>query len=248
MIIIPCYNEALRLPSKRILSFLMNNPNVTICFVDDGSTDSTGEVLEAMISACPAQIDSIRLSHNSGKAEAVRQGMLNSLSCTDVEWLGYWDADLATPLEEISHLLQYAAPSKKLLMCSRVKRLGATIDRHVWRHILGRVMATLISFVLKLPVYDTQCGAKLIRQEEISHLFSEMFLAKWLFDVEIIVRMQMKYPAEIVQQCLFEVPVYEWKDISGSKLKLKHMFLSLLEIFRICRKYPIRQSHVHGRV
>jgi glycosyltransferase involved in cell wall biosynthesis len=239
-IIIPCFNEAGRLPVSKIHSFLEQNPNVNICFVNDGSSDSTGKIIDDAASACPDQIKTLHLDRNSGKAEAIRQGMLKEVLREDFQWLGYWDADLATPLEEINRLLEYANEPVKLLMCSRVKRLGATINRQPYRHILGRIMATMISYVLKLPVYDTQCGAKLIRREEIEYLFSDKFLARWLFDVEIIARIQQKYSKENTHRHLLEVPVCKWEDVPGSKLKFKHMFFSLIEIARIHWKYNIQ--------
>ena len=208
-------------------------------FVNDVSSYSTVKKIDDAASACPDQIETLHLDRNSGKAEAIRQGMLKEVLREDFQWLGYWDADLATPLEEINHLLEYANEPVKLLMCSRVKRLGATINRHPYRHILGRIMATMISCVLKLPVYDTQCGAKLIWREEIEYLFSDKFRARWLFDVEIIARIQQKYSTEKTHRHLLEVPVRKWEDVPGSKLKFKHMFFSLIEIARIHWKYNI---------
>jgi glycosyltransferase involved in cell wall biosynthesis len=213
----------------------------TICFVNDGSKDETGKVIDNIASQS-SQIKTLHLKRNSGKAEAIRQAMLKQLSDDDCEWFGYWDADLATPLEEIDHLLNYSDDSRKLLICSRVKRLGASISRHPWRHILGRLMATLISFVLKLPVYDTQCGAKLIDREDIEDVFSEHFVSKWLFDVEIIARLKNKYKEDNIQQRIIEVPVFKWKDIPGSKLKFQHMLSALIEIVKIHWKYNIQRK------
>lgn len=240
MLIIPCFNEAGRLPVARILSFLYQHPNVNLCLVNDGSRDATEKVIDDAASRCSRQIKTLHLHRNFGKAEAIRQAMLKQLLYEDFEWFGYWDADLATPLEEMNHLLKYADESVKLLMCSRVKRMGAAINRHPWRHILGRLMATIISYVLKLPVYDTQCGAKLIRREEIAELFSDKFVSRWLFDVEIIARIQKKYSQSSIRRHLLEVPVRKWEDVPGSKLKFKHMLFSLVEIVRIHWKYNIQ--------
>jgi dolichyl-phosphate beta-glucosyltransferase len=242
IIIMPCFNEARRLPLERILSFLEQNPNANICFVNDGSTDATGKMIDDAASKCPGQITTLHLDKNSGKAEAIRQGMLQQVSNKDFKWFAYWDADLSTPLDEINRLLKHSDDTIKFLMCSRVKRLGATVDRHVIRHIMGRVMATIISNVLKLPVYDTQCGAKLIQGEEVEMLFADKFMTEWLFDVELIARLQKKYPQDNPHKHFLEVPVRQWKDIAGSKLKFKHMVISIFDIARIHWKYNVRSK------
>jgi dolichyl-phosphate beta-glucosyltransferase len=239
VIIIPCFNEARRLPVEQILSFLKQNENISVHFVNDGSTDDTGKIIDDAAAGCPDQITTSHLKHNSGKAQAIRQAMMEHVSDTQFDWLAYWDADLATPLQEIHHLLEFANGPIKLLMCSRVKRLGAKIDRHLHRHLIGRVMATLISNVLRLPVYDTQCGAKLIKQEEVETLFSEKFISRWLFDVEIIARIKREHSKDTVHNYILEVPVRKWQDVPGSKLKFKHMLLSLFELVKIYRKYKI---------
>jgi len=242
IIIVPCYNEAKRLDIDEFLAFLSENPDMDACFVNDGSTDATHDIIENAKSANPAQVKTLHLQHNSGKAESIRQGMLESLLCPDYEWFAYWDADLATPLDEIHRLVKCAHEPLYLLMCSRVKTLGATIDRHVHRHIIGRVMATLISNILHLPVYDTQCGAKLIRRQEIDTLFSEKFLGRWLFDVELIARIQKKYSKDKTNTHVLEVPVRKWQDIAGSKLKFRHVFSTIAELLRIHWKYNIRKK------
>ena len=242
IVIIPCYNEAERLPIQQILLFMEQNPDISFCFVNDGSTDGTSEIIEEAKVGCPDRIETLHLEQNSGKGEAIRQGMLHSFTDKDYQWFAYWDADLATPLIEINRLLKYAQAPLSLLLCSRVKRLGATIKRHLHRHILGRIIATMISCILDLPVYDTQCGAKLIRRDEIQTLFSEKFISTWLFDVEIIARLQMKHSKDLTCSHILEVPVKKWQDISGSKLKFRHMFFSLFELVRINRKYNPRRK------
>ncbi|MBN1980743.1 MAG: glycosyltransferase [Chitinivibrionales bacterium] len=235
-IIIPCYNEAGRLPTEGIISFLKQHSNINLWLVNDGSKDETARRIDAIARELPEQVQTLHLHENLGKAEAIRQGMLQASVQSDSDWFGYWDADLATPLDEIQHLMYHAKEPYRLLLCSRIKRLGARIHRHAWRHFAGRVMATLISWVLRLPVYDTQCGAKLISPQEIKDVFSEKFLTAWLFDVEIIARLQTKYNNDI-QNILLEVPIYQWEDIPGSKLRVSHMFFALIGIIRIYLKY-----------
>lgn len=197
--------------------------------VDDGSRDQTCRVIEAAATRLPGRIRTLCLAENSGKAEAIRQGILTMAQESDAQWLGYWDADLATPLDELHHLMEHAEEGVKMLMCSRVKRLGARIDRHAWRHVAGRCMATLISLALKIPVYDTQCGAKLLHRSVVHTAFDQPFSSRWLFDVEIISRIQ----GSADDHRILEIPITKWTDVPGSKLKFNHMFCSLIDIARI---------------
>lgn len=232
-IIIPCYNEQDRLPSEAILGFFQSHPAYHLLLVNDGSTDRTQALLDSLAAALPDRIHCLELPCNQGKAEAVRQGCLFMYRNYSSEWYGYWDADLAPPLEEVFHFLEHAGPDTRLILGSRVKRMGAIIQRKVWRHIVGRIMATLISWTLRQPIYDTQCGAKLIRHSEIETVFSGPFLSRWLFDVEIMARHLVSHPGVSPQQSIIEVPLLRWIDRGDSRLKLPQMVRSVLDLARI---------------
>ena len=236
-IVIPCYNEAARLQSERFCVFLHEHAEVALLFVNDGSIDSTQQVLEEMQQRIPEQIDILHLPVNSGKAEAVRRGLSLLDSNNPGTWYGYWDADLSTPLEEIFYLLSSVKESTRMILGSRVKRLGSAIQRKVWRHISGRIMATLISWTLNLAVYDTQCGAKLIHREMLGVIIDKPFLSKWLFDVEIISRLRIAYHDRPVNSVFFEVPLRQWIDVDDSKLKLHHIPKALLDLVKIRKAY-----------
>src|SRR5262249_59105570 len=104
---------------------------------------------------------------------------------------------------------------------SRVKLLGRTIDRRIGRHYRGRIFATLASLVLDLPVYDTQCGAKLFRTSAIlAAALSRPFRSRWSFDVELLQRLVLGFggvPALAVRE-IVEEPLAVWRDVPGSKL------------------------------
>src|SRR3954470_10529519 len=104
VVAVPCFNEARRLPLQEYSSFLNRSPNVTLVLVDDGSTDDTPLILERLRQRHPRQVCTLRLSSNVGKAEAVRRGMRVALRRQPV-LIGYWDADLATPLDTIPRLI-----------------------------------------------------------------------------------------------------------------------------------------------
>jgi hypothetical protein len=158
-------------------------------------------------------------------------------------YAGYFDADLSTPLEELSRLRSVLEKKKTVEMVfgSRVQLLGRAIQRRPLRHYLGRVFATVVSRTLDLAVYDTQCGAKLFRSgPETRRLFEDPFLSNWVFDVELIARWREGertrglLPAE---QIIYELPLDEWVDVAGSKVRPADFRRALLEIWRIRRRY-----------
>ena len=218
-IIIPCCNEAERLDTSSFASFMDRYPDIAFLFVNDGSTDRTRDVLIRLCAARP-NASFWELAENSGKAEAVRQGILKaaeSESCGN--FIGFWDADLSTSLEEIPRFLACARPGIWMVSGCRLRRLGGHVERSLIRHILGRSFATIISNYLDLPVYDTQCGAKLYAREEITAVTSRPFVTRWFFDVEILKRMKDRHGRSAMINNCYELPLQQWNEIVGSKLK-----------------------------
>lgn len=116
-------------------------------------------------SAEDATLSSIHhLRRNVGKAEAVRRGVLLAFDANP-DYIGYGDADLATPLEAIPAFCELldARHDLEIVFGARVWLLGRSLERSALRHYLGRIFATAASMVLGLGAYDTQCGAKLFR-------------------------------------------------------------------------------------
>jgi glycosyltransferase involved in cell wall biosynthesis len=243
-LVIPCFNEQNRLPQRQILESVQTRAGLSICFVDDGSTDGTAGVLSALKAKAPSNIEVITLGRNCGKAEAVRQGMLHVAGSNRFAFVGYWDADLSTPLDDLDGLLSVLAgnPSCLLVMGSRVKRLGSCIDRHWWRHITGRIFATFASAISRLPVYDSQCGAKLFRRHAVAIIFREPFATRWLFDVEILVRLRNRLGMSAVLEMVAEVPLKTWVDVSGSKLCIKHLLGVPFDLLKIHLRYNAKPT------
>src|SRR5690349_6306316 len=241
-LVIPCYNEALRLDVPQFRCYLERNSQTRILFVDDGSTDNTAHTLEQLRAGHEDCTEILRCGKNSGKAEAVRLGLSHALESFQPEIVGYWDADLATPLDDVDLFTKIldSRPETEMVFGSRVKLLGRHVQRRATRHYLGRVFATVVSQMLQLPIYDTQCGAKLFRvTPEIRQIFAEPFLSKWVFDVEIIARYLILYgdDPKHLEQILDEYPLESWVDIPGSKVRPRDFLKALQDLFRIKRKY-----------
>lgn len=243
LIVVPCYNEAQRLDRAAFEEFLKHTSDVGLCFVDDGSTDDTFNVLTDLARAYDA-VTVHRLARNAGKAEAVRQGILRELERAP-EFVGYWDADLATPLATIQEFVAACASDEclRMIMGARVALLGHTIDRKATRHYIGRIIATAAAGTLGLPVYDTQCGAKLLRAAGSRPLFERPFGARWMFDVELIARIVAQEGSRArAGTYLREIPLKEWREVHGSKVRMWDGVLALRELYRIHRQYATRNQ------
>lgn len=241
-IIVPCYNEEKRLNVACFNDFASPSHSITFLFVNDGSTDNTLGLLEALKTSAPAKFAILNIQQNRGKAEAVRQGFLAAID-SHPDYVGFWDADLATPLDAIPDFLAVAEsrPDLEIIIGSRVKLLGRKIERRRTRHYLGRVFATAVSTAVGLDVYDTQCGAKLFRvSPSIKALFEQPFLSRWIFDVEILARLiKARRGKELRQpeQAVYEFPLTVWRDIPGSKLRYSDFARAAWELYRIRNHY-----------
>ena len=236
-IVVPCYNEAGRLNAGEFLEWTRRETDLHFLFVNDGSTDGTRELLVRLSQVCPERIHSIDLERNGGKAEAVRRGFLESFD-SGFDVIGFWDADLATPLETIPRFCELLEVREvDGVIGSRVMLLGRHIRRNPLRHYLGRVFATCASLAIGLPVYDTQCGAKIFRNtERLRQVFRTPFRVKWTFDVEILARflfLERIFGGPKIGERFVEYPLERWDDVPGSKLKVRDFFRGAWEVLRI---------------
>ncbi len=242
MVVVPCYNEEQRLDVRRFEQFAARAQGVDVLLVNDGSRDATCELLEGLHARNPRRFSVLHLQQNSGKAEAVRQGCLRALESRPA-YVGYWDADLATPLEDIplfARVLELK-PAIDAVMGCRIPLLGHTIERQPLRRALGRLFANVASLALRLPVYDTQCGAKLFRVTHVlRQTLSEAFCTRWIFDVEILARMRVarrQLHLTELGNAVYEQPLDDWRDVAGSKLKHGDFAKAVIEMARIYVRY-----------
>ena len=242
LIVVPCHNESARFHPDAFSGFLAEKPDIGFIFVNDGSRDDTLKILRALAEKWPGRAQVIDLPKNAGKAEAVRLGMLAAFDASPF-CAGFWDADLATPLNEIPRLAEVlnSRPECDIVIGARVKLLGRDIRRKLTRHYPGRIFGTVASIVLGMEIYDTQCGAKIFRTtDETQKLFRQPFHVNWTFDVEILARLvktRREKGGKKAEDSLYELPLNIWHDIPGSKLRMIDFFIALVEIFRIFRRY-----------
>ncbi len=245
MVVVPCFNEESRLDQQAFLE-LVESGDIRLLFVNDGSTDGTGPLLEKMGQRDEAVVV-LDLHHNRGKAEAVRLGLLQAVA-SGATIVGYFDADLATPGSELIRMIRTLEGRSDLtaVFGSRVARLGSHIGRSAFRHYTGRMFATSASWALAVAVYDTQCGAKVFRvNENLVSAIETPFRSSWSFDVRLCQRLfdgTNQIPGLPVSSFL-EMPLEEWNDIAGSKIGVLGSAAALCDVLAmgVARRWGSRR-------
>ncbi len=237
-VVIPCYNEEERLLSDQFLSFIDKNSGYHLCFVNDGSTDSTLNVLKALRKGREDYITVYDCEKNGGKAEAVRLGMLHMENFQGLDYIGFLDADLSTDFEDFDDLVSVIENSNyKIVSGSRISRMGANIAKESARQIISLSINFVIRKILSMPFKDTQCGAKIFHKDVISLLFKEKFITKWLFDVEIFMRMKKHFKISKAKELICEKPLKRWVHVDGSKLSMKDSIKIIGQLVQIALVY-----------
>jgi glycosyltransferase involved in cell wall biosynthesis len=242
-IVIPAYNESQRMsePLARIADFIGSNKlNAEVIVVDDGSSDDTSQVAKSAFAAAPATANQvIRYEPNHGKGFAVRTGLL----AANADIAVFTDADLSTPIEEMSKLVDpIRAGDVDVAFGSRALDRSLIGTHQPWqREQGGRVMNLIIKTMSGLKFVDTQCGFKAFSMPKFRPLLDLMTIDRFGFDVEFL------FVAQYHGLRLAEIPV-RWNDVAGSKVSVlrdtRRMISELNQIRRNARRH---QYDLHRR-
>jgi dolichyl-phosphate beta-glucosyltransferase len=238
VLVVPCFNEASRLDAEAFVQLTTERRDAHVLFVDDGSADGTPAILAGLAARSGGAISVLTLPRNIGKTLAIHRGLLAALD-QQPEIVGYWDADLATPLSALGELVAVldANAGVEIVMGARVKMLGRRISRSALRHYVGRVFATTASVALGIGVYDTQCGAKLFRANDVMRrTLARPFATRWLVDVEILARYVRAIGPAAAERSIVEVPLHTWTDVPGSKMTVWRGVQAIWDLLGVARQ------------
>ncbi len=228
-VIVAAYNEEKRLPGTlcRIAEYLnQQEMPFEIIVVDDGSSDRTSSVSHELASQIE-NISIIRYEINKGKGYALRTGVLASRG--DV--VLFTDADLSTPIEELSRLLPFLEENAcEVAIGTRALELSRIIRRQPWwRQCMGRIFNRIVRFFVLDGFSDTQCGFKLFAGDVARRLFGSARIDRFAFDVEILgLALNLGYR-------VLEVPI-TWVNSPASKV---NPILDSLQMLRDLAKIRI---------
>ena len=207
---------------------------VTLQVVDDGSGAPESGAMAALVDECRGRIPFLRPIHhltpNRGKGGAVRAGW--DLHPGGEGWLGFIDADGATPASEVRRLIELvrsrpAGVESSAVFASRILMLGRRVERLLRRHLTGRVFATMVSGLLGISAYDTQCGCKLVPARAYRRVRPVLECNGFAFDVELLA-------ALLDSGCEVREEPIDWTEIPGGKVSLVRdswrMFGDLVDI------------------
>ena len=224
-IIIPSYNEELRLPATldRIAAYLQTYPGAAeVLVVDDGSKDRTAAVAES----CRGKIPSLRVLSNGmnrGKGYSVRHGMRESQGRIAL----FTDADLSAPIEEAGKLLEALENNDVAIGSRAVDRRLITVHESLFREFAGIIFNKIVRAILWLPFVDTQCGFKAFRREKCGIIFEQQRIERFGFDPELL------YLARRHGLRTVELPV-RWGHSAATKVSmLRDSIQMFVDVFTI---------------
>ena len=238
-LVFPAFNEAERLKIESFREFARQHVELLLIFVNDGSKDETGDLLSEL--KAEKNVSIINLESNVGKAEAMRRGFM-SLKEVEVDIIGFADSDLATPLCEIFRVLDLCPVNRPFFIIGSRKKLKSNkIERRKVRLYASYAFKWAVSFFTSFSVEDSQCGLKFFSRELAFDLFDRPFVSRWLFDVELLLRLG-EQPAQKLVIMPESVSLNRWIDIPGGSLGLKDFILSPFVLAYVVWRYSWKKE------
>jgi len=225
-IVIPSYNEELRLPAtlERIAAYIAVSWRSTeVLVVDDGSNDRTAAVAEEFREKIPS-LRVVSNGVNRGKGFSVKHGTQEARGNIVL----FTDADLSAPIEEADKLLNALEDNFDVAIGSRaMDRSLISVHESAFREFAGIIFNKIVRIILRLPFVDTQCGFKAFRRERCRIIFEQQRIERFGFDPELL------YLARHHGLRAVEIPV-RWAHSPATKVNmLRDSVQMFIDVFTI---------------
>ncbi len=228
VLLIPAYNEERRIePVLRDYAryFREHFPAGTfqIVVVLNGCRDNTFGVVGGVMRDFP-EIRALNFAAPIGKGGALIEGLKLA---KEADWIGYVDADGATPPAAFHDLLKRGEAVDCVIASRWVP--GAVLHQSQTgrRQFASRVFHLIVQGLFWMNIADTQCGAKVMRCDAVRKIHSALRIADMAFDINLL------FALKRAGYSILEVPT-EWTDKIGSKVALGRtslvMFLSVVRL------------------
>lgn len=228
-VIIPAYNEELRLPQTlhHVVQYLKSQPyGSEILVVNDGSTDTTEQIARTQDSGLiPLRLLSHDDGANHGKGASVKKGMMGARGAYRL----FMDADNSTTIDQIDRFWPFILQGYDVVIGSRALKDSVIGVRQArYKEIAGRCGNWFIRTLTVPGISDTQAGFKLFSAKAAEILFPRQTIRRWGYDIELLAI------ARAHGFRIREVPI-TWINASGSKVTMKSYFQVLSDVLRIRR-------------
>lgn len=234
-VVVPAFNEEWRIvPTIGAIGAHMSSLGQPweLIVVDDGSTDSTVELIEEL------DLSNLRLlvaERNRGKGSAVRRGMLSA----EGDLILFADADQSTPIEQFQALAAKVDEGFDVVVGSRAASGAGVVNKSLGRKILSAGLALVVRSLFRIPVSDTQCGFKMFTRDAAQLLFQRQLIDEFAFDLEVL------YLAGKFDLTTAEVPV-RWIDAPGSTIDAGKVALEFVRNLAVIRWNDLRGKYELG--
>jgi len=218
-LIIPAYNEENRI---RPLFNNIKHFDGELIAVCDGNDDTADVVEEIASGRRDLNIRCLRFSHRLGKGGGVLEGMKAAGS----PFVGYFDADESTSIEEMERLFRQLGSSDAVIGSRWIAGSTLIVQQGFFRQLESRVFNLLIKILFNLDFHDTQCGAKVFRKHAIDQVLPQMVSRGFEFDVELLWRLKL------AGYTVTEIPIV-WQNKGDSRVRKRDMIIMLTGLFRI---------------
>ena len=233
-VVIPFFNEEHRLSVDALKEFFFM-VDCCVLLVDDGSHDDTRNIL-LRLSQDNSKVSVLHNGDNGGKANAIRLGMLNAIENGSTH-VGVSDADLSFSVSDMNMALSLSSGLLyDVTSGARVQLAGGSVKRPAIRQWVGRIIATLISTITSVPMYDTQSPCKFyLVSKDLKNALSLRFATRWFGEAELLMRLRAYSCQTQGSLRVKEFVLEEWSDISGGHLSVKSFFVILADLARLVK-------------